>query len=463
MREMIYDPHPAPVPEPLFTMDSVDEMEKSPVYMLEVNGAPETVYHTDVFDYAPVVVDDPAGGIHVRLEIARPFREVTVRPSSRCIVPKVDGQTVTFTFPSLQKVTVELDGDKQSPLFLFCQKRYEKPANATIVFEKGKIYNVGTLELTENDVVYLEEGSIVLGKVRADHADNITITGNGIICGAPWHLPESNAHHFFLFFTWCRNLTLEGFTAVDGPSWHLVPAACDNVVVRDVNVMSREVTGDGIDITSCRHVLVEDCFFRAADDCICIKAHGVGGVTDVVRDVKDVTARRCVIWDAEPGNAIEIGYGLCCREVCDLHFEDIDIVRCEYEGNMGGACMSIHQADTAYIHDIHYDNIRVEQAEQKLFDIKVLDCKYTMTPSHSKGRVEDIHFSNIKVLNGEFPVSLVRGFELSYCESRPVNLFFDNIEILGHRCTSVLDMHMVAELAHDIYVDGRKFCERRKF
>ena len=139
MREMIYDPHPAPVPEPLFTMDSVDEMEKSPVYMLEVNGAPETVYHTDVFDYAPVVVDDPAGGIHVRLEIARPFREVTVRPSSRCIVPKVDGQTVTFTFPSLQKVTVELDGDKQSPLFLFCQKRYEKPANATIVFEKGKI------------------------------------------------------------------------------------------------------------------------------------------------------------------------------------------------------------------------------------------------------------------------------------------------------------------------------------
>ena len=103
----------------------------------------------------------------------------------------------------------------------------------------------------------------------------------------------------------------------------------------------------------------------------------------------------------------------------------------------------------------------MEQAEQKLFDIKVLDCKYTMETR--KGRVEDIYFSNIRVLNGAFPVSLIRGYELSHTESRPVNIRFDNIEILGHRCTDVLDMHMVVELAHDIYVDGVRNCIRRKF
>ncbi len=463
MREMIYDPHPAPVTEPLFTLSSVDEMPRSPRYELEVNGHMEPVYHTDVFDYAPVAVKDPAEGISVRIRVNGTFKDVAVRPSARGIVPEVSDGEIRFTVQGWQKLTVELDGDKQTPLFLFLQKRYECPSNATIVYEKGHIYNVGTLELHENDVVYVEEGAIVLGKIRADHADHITVTGNGIICGAPWHLPESNARHFFLFFTWCNDLTLEGFTAVDGPSWHLVPAACDNVVVRDVNVMSRVVTGDGIDITSCAHVLVEDCFFRAADDCVCIKAHGLGEETSVVKNVEDVLVRRCVIWNAEPGNAIEIGYGLCCREIRDLHFTDCDIVHCEYEGNMGGACMSIHQADTAYIHDIFYEDIRVEQAEQKLFDIKVLDCKYTLTPSHRKGRVEDIWFRDIRVLNGEYPVSLISGFELDYCESRPVNLHFDNINILGKRCASVHDMHMVVELAHDIYVDGIRECVRRKF
>mgnify|MGYP000273199628 CR=1 FL=1 len=33
-------------------------------------------------------------------------------------------------------------------------------------------------------------------------------------------------------------------------------------------------------------------------------------------------------------------------------------------------------------------------------------------------------------------------------------IYFDNIEILGQKCNSVLDMHMVVELAHKIYVNG---------
>ena len=45
----------------------------------------------------------------------------------------------------------------------------------------------------------------------------------------------------------------------------MVPGACSHVEIRDVNVLSRLVTGDGIDIVGCRDVLVEHCFIRAAD------------------------------------------------------------------------------------------------------------------------------------------------------------------------------------------------------
>ena len=70
---------------------------------------------------------------------------------------------------------------------------------------------------------------------------------------------------------------------------------------------------------------------------------------------------------------------------------------------MGGAALSIHQADGGHVHDIHYKNIRLEQAEQKLFDIKVLLCRYT--EQMAKGEIHDIYFDNIQVLNGDIPVS----------------------------------------------------------
>ena len=71
---------------------------------------------------------------------------------------------------------------------MLCSRRIEKPENTTIYFEKGKVYNVGILTLKPNDTVYIEEGAVVSGCIYADHCDNISIVGNGIVNGACWHL-----------------------------------------------------------------------------------------------------------------------------------------------------------------------------------------------------------------------------------------------------------------------------------
>ena len=90
--------------------------------------------------------------------------------------------------------------------------------------------------------------------------------------GSPWHLPDSNGKLFLVDLQWCENVRIEGITVVDSPMWQIVPSACDHVVIRNTNSLSRVVTGDGIDINGCQDVLIEDCFVRAADDCICIKS-----------------------------------------------------------------------------------------------------------------------------------------------------------------------------------------------
>ena len=182
--------------------------------------------------------------------------------------------------------------------------------------------------------------------------------------------------------------------------------------------------------------------------------------TSTVRDVTKVYAHNNVLWNAEPGNAIELGYGLQ-SEIHDLVFEDCDIIHCQYEGNMGGAAISIHQADGGHVHDVHYRNIRVEQAEQKLFDIKVLLCKYTQQVA--KGEINDIHFDNIQVLNGDIPVSLIRGYQSPTEEVRVHDIYFDNVSFMGQKCETWQDLRLVTELANDIYVNGVRTCKQMKF
>ena len=113
------------------------------------------------------------------------------------------------------------------------------------------------------------------------------------------------------------------------------------------------------------------------------------------------------------------------------------------------------------MHDVHYRNIRVEQAEQKLFDIKVLLCKYTQQVS--KGEINDIHFDNIQVLNGDIPVSLIRGYQTPTEEVRVHDITFDNITFMGKKCETWQDLRLVTELASDIYVNGVRTCKQMKF
>ena len=81
---------------------------------------------------------------------------------------------------------------------------------------------------------------------------------------------------------------------------------------------------------------IKNCFIRSTDDSICIKAHGLIADTSTVQDVTKVYAHNNVLSGMpEPGNAIELGYGL--QSEITISYLSCDIIHCQYEGNMGGA------------------------------------------------------------------------------------------------------------------------------
>lgn len=385
--------------------------------------------------------------INVEIEVSKPFEKVVIRPYSSKVNFKTENTKITFSMTGKERAIVELDDALESPLYILLGEYIPCPEKADYVFESGKAYNIGALELTSNQVVYIEEGAVVSGYFKSRMADNIKICGNGIVYGGNWHKWDENSGEQLIVPVLGENIEIRGITLLDGGSWHIVPVACKNVLIEDVNILGKVITGDGIDIVGCENVTIRNCFIRANDDCISVKAvefQDPSGCTDV----KNILVENCLFWNAEFGNTLEIGYETRCDEISDIIFKNCDIVHCQYEGNQSGGVLTIHNADRAEVHDIYYENIRIEDAQEKFIDIKTLDSKYSK--DRERGMIHDIYFKNIEIVDGVFPVSIIRGYEMKNEICRPHGFYFENIVVHDKKIETVNDMRMVVELSNDI-------------
>jgi polygalacturonase len=72
----------------------------------------------------------------------------------------------------------------------------------------------------------------------------------------------------------CKNILLDGPTFQNSPAWNIHPMLCENVIIRNLIVRNPwySQNGDGLDIDSCRNVIVTKCNFDVGDDAICMKS-----------------------------------------------------------------------------------------------------------------------------------------------------------------------------------------------
>lgn len=444
MNKQVYVPRPIKE-SPLYELKSVDDIKKSELYSVRIDGTERDVYHTEFFDFVYAVKEKEE--VNVEIEVSKPFEKVVIRPYSSKVNFKTENTKITFSMTGKERAIVELDDALESPLYILLGEYIPCPEKADYVFESGKAYNIGALELTSNQVVYIEEGAVVSGYFKSRMADNIKICGNGIVYGGNWHKWDENSGEQLIVPVLGENIEIRGITLLDGGSWHIVPVACKNVLIEDVNILGKVITGDGIDIVGCENVTIRNCFIRANDDCISVKAvefQDPSGCTDV----KNILVENCLFWNAEFGNTLEIGYETRCDEISDIIFKNCDIVHCQYEGNQSGGVLTIHNADRAEVHDIYYENIRIEDAQEKFIDIKTLDSKYSK--DRERGMIHDIYFKNIEIVDGVFPVSIIRGYEMKNEICRPHGFYFENVVVHDKKIETVNDMRMVVELSNDI-------------
>jgi polygalacturonase len=127
----------------------------------------------------------------------------------------------------------------------------------------------------------------------------------------------------------CSRIRLEGPTFQNSPAWCLHIQNCEQVAVRRLSVRNPwySQNGDGLDLESCRHSLVEHCTFDVGDDAICLKSGKDEEGRRRALPCEYVTIRHCTVYHGHGGVVIgsEMSGGVRAVRVSDCQFISTDI------------------------------------------------------------------------------------------------------------------------------------------
>jgi hypothetical protein len=425
-------------------------------YRVKVNGIAVPVYDTPIASYA---VFDFTGKVKVEVNTMYDVRWVDVRPMRLAIKPTyVDDHSFSLQLEKPGNISLELNGRiRQQPLFLFSntpETNIPSKSDKNVVwFESGKLYKDVKLELQDNQTVYIEGGAVVQGLLVAENKKNIKIRGRGILDGS-YNKDIVDNKKKSIDLRDCDNISINDITLHNGTTWQIAAFHSNKINITNVRIVSENGGDDGMDIFRCTNVVVDGAFAHTKDDCIAIKS---GGDYPADHPTNNILVKNCIFWNSIWGNAIEVGFELYSNEVKNIRFENIDIIHVE-----DGAAMSIHNAGQAHVHDVVFENIRVEDTRQKLFDVAIFFSQWgpdgirdpaftTKNYLHGawdgvqkipegkeeyhrqfRGTISNILFKDIQVVGGLLPFSIFHGFNK---EKNVSGIKIENLTYMGKRLT----------------------------
>lgn len=132
-----------------------------------------------------------------------------------------------------------------------------------------------------------------------------------------------------LVLTNCKKVLLQGVTLQNSPAWDIHTLLCEDLTVQNVRVRNNwnAQNGDGIDVESCKNVLIEGSTFDAGDDGICIKSGRDEEGRRRGKPTENVIVRNNVVYRAHGGFVIgsEMSGGARNIFVSDCTFIGTDI------------------------------------------------------------------------------------------------------------------------------------------
>ncbi len=388
---------------------------------------------------------DFSGKVEVEITFPKFYTvyRVDIRPLSLGILPEIGAKRITFVLDKPANLSVEVNKDRFHNLHLFAGAIEEVPDKAgenvlvvqgsldrpgflgdginarleampkdRMLYVEPGIYYIGECiwHLPSHTHIYLEGGAVLMGGLAMEHAEDVYISGRGILYLADYHRFTSING---IRIGNSRNINIENIIFINPPHYTVALGNCENVAIRSIKSFSCEGWSDGVDMMSCRRVLVEGCFLRTSDDCVAI----YGSRWDNHGGSREVTVRNMTLW-ADVAHPTMIGVHGDHREEGDvieeIIFENIDILEHhEFQPGYLGV-LAINAGDKNLVRKVTYRNIRIEPFEHgKVLDFQV---KWNKDYNPAPGRgIRDILVENVRVISGDGEeLSVIAGYNAEF-------------------------------------------------
>jgi polygalacturonase len=218
-----------------------------------------------------------------------------------------------------------------------------------------------------------------------------------------------------LVITNSKYILLEGVTFQNSPAWCLHPLMSEHLTVRNISVKNPwyAQNGDGIDVESCKNVLIENSIFDVGDDALCMKSGRDAEGRKRAMPTENVIIRGCTVYSSHGGFVIgsEMSGGARNIHVSNCTFIGADIgLRFKTTRGRGGVVENI------FIKDIYMKDI---PGEAILFDMYYM----AKDPIALAGEKRELPKTEFKTVDETTPV--FKNFHISnvYCNGAAKGIF----------------------------------------
>lgn len=333
------------------------------------------------------------------------------------------------------------------------------PNNSRVLFPRGTYYT-GPLFLKSNITIELAEGAHLLGDTDRNHypilpgmttttdekdeynlgswegnpldcfasiitgigVTNTKIIGRGIIDGnaqnSDWWVDVRTRRIAWrprgVFLNKCKDVSFQGVTVTNTPSWNLHPYFSENIRFINMNLISPKDSPntDGCDPESCKNVDIIGVYFSVGDDCIAIKAGKIYMGRKYKKPSENFNIRNC---------SMNFGHGaVVFGSEMSGGIKNINVSQCLFNQTDRGLRIKTRRGrgKDAVIDGITFENIKMNEVLTPLVVNMFYFCdpdghsEYVQTeealpvddrtPYIGKFKFKDIECTNVNVAAGTF-------------------------------------------------------------
>jgi len=280
--------------------------------------------------------------------------------------------------------------------------------------------------------------------VSATNAQNIAITGDGVIDGQgeSWWLMARSVHDAgvmgnphprprLVVFDHCKHVRMEGVTVQNSPMWQIVPYYSDDVLIRNVRVLAppRSPNTDAIDPFSSSNVRIDHVYADTGDDDVAIKS---GAANTADNDaVRDITVTDCTFLH---GHGLSIGSELAGGA------HDILAERIHFDGTDNGIRVKANRDRGNQVYNLVFRDIDMRDVANPLviseYYPHILPAAGTTVTAEPVTRLTP-HFHDITIENLTATGARMAGAIVGLPEAPVENVLLKNVSLSGETGLSI--------------------------